>query len=89
MFSIILEQDFWQKRDVVIKMLCEQGIETRPVFYPAHSLPPYINSVAGELFPIAEHLSNNGISLPTWAGLTEDDIDYVCRALLKCRRKLK
>jgi len=87
MFSIVLEPDVWQNRDVVIEMLGEKGIETRPVFYPAHSLPPYINSVAGEAFPVAENLSANGISLPTWAGLTEENIDYVCRALMQCRRK--
>jgi perosamine synthetase len=88
MFSIVLEQEVWQNRDVVIEMLGEQRIETRPVFYPAHSLPPYINSARGEMFPVAENLSANGISLPTWAGLSEDDIDYVCRALQRCKRKV-
>ena len=87
MFNIVLEPDFWHNRDVVIEMLREQGIETRPVFYPAHSLPPYIDSAAGESFPVAENLSGNGISLPTWAGLTEDNIDCVCRALRQCQRK--
>jgi len=87
MFSIVLEPDIWSDRDVVIERLREQGIETRPVFYPAHSMPPYINSVGGETFPVAENLSGNGISLPTWAGLTEDKIDDVCRALQQCRKK--
>jgi perosamine synthetase len=88
MFNVILNQEIWQNRDVVIEMLGKQGIETRPVFYPAHSFPPYINSVGDETFPVAENLSGNGISLPTWAGLTEDDIDYVCRALQKCGKKV-
>jgi len=86
MFSIVLEQDTWSDRDVVMDILREQRIETRPVFYPAHSMPPYINSVGGETFPVAENLSTNGISLPTWAGLTEDDIDHVCNALRQCRK---
>ena len=88
MFNVILKPEIWQSRDVVIEMLGKQGIETRPVFYPAHSFPPYINSAGGEAFPVAENLSGNGISLPTWAGLTEDDIDYVCRALQKCGEKV-
>ncbi len=88
MFSVVLEKELWGKRDVIIKMLGEHGVETRPVFYPAHSLPPYANSVGGEAFPVAENLSGNGISLPTWAGLTENDIDYVCRALKKCRKEV-
>ena len=88
MVSIVLKQDFWHSRDVVIEMLREQGIETRPVFYPAHSFPPYINSAGDETFPVAENLSANGISLPTWAGLTGEEIDYVCRALQECRKKV-
>lgn len=86
MFSIVLEKELWQERDLVMKMLGEQGIETRPVFYPAHSMPPYLPTAAGEAFPVAEHLSANGISLPTWAGLTEADIDRVCRALESCKK---
>jgi perosamine synthetase len=88
MFSVVLEKELWGKRDVIIKMLGEHGVETRPVFYPAHSFPSYIDSVGGESFPVAENLSGGGISLPTWAGLTEDDIDYVCRAVRLCRLKV-
>lgn len=88
MFSIVLEPDFWLARDSIIETLGKQGIETRPLFYPAHSLPPYINSVGGEKFPVADHLSAHGLSLPTWAGLTENDADEVCRALLECRKKV-
>lgn len=86
MFSIVLQTEFWQNRDAVIEILAEQGIETRPLFYPAHSMPPYIESVSGETFPVAENLSRNGLSLPTWAGLTESQIDFVCDNLKKCRK---
>jgi len=86
MFSITLDPEKWQNRDLVIERLDEQGIETRPLFYPAHTFPPYFRFSQGEKFPVAEKLSSNGISLPTWAGLTEEDIDYVCRTLEKCRK---
>jgi perosamine synthetase len=86
MFSIVLQTEFWQNRDAVIEILAEQGIETRPLFYPAHTMPPYIDSVNGETFPVAENLSRNGLSLPTWAGLTEDQIDFVCNTLAKCKQ---
>lgn len=86
MFNVVLEPEMWESRDAVIQILAEQGIETRPVFYPVHSLPPYADSVGTqEEFSVAENLSRNGISLPTWAGLTEDNIDKICRALEKCR----
>ncbi len=86
MFSIVMQPGVWQSRGFVIEKMGEQGIETRPVFYPAHSLPPYLDFARGEKFPVAENLFANGISLPTWAGLTEQNIDDVCRALQKCQR---
>ena len=86
MFSIVLEPEFWSERDTVIEKLSEENIETRPLFYPAHSFPSYIKSVGEEKFPIAEKLSADGLSLPTWAELTGNEIDYVCRALLRCRK---
>ncbi|HEX8734986.1 MAG TPA: DegT/DnrJ/EryC1/StrS family aminotransferase [Pyrinomonadaceae bacterium] len=87
MFNVILEPNVWAARDEVMKILGEQGIETRPVFYPAHTFPPYAESASGEEFPIAERLSRNGISLPTWAGLKSEDIDYICDCLRKCKIK--
>lgn len=88
MFSVIFDEGIWQERDVIIETLGARGIETRPVFYSAHSMPPYINSVRGHAFPVAEKLSANGISLPTWAGLTENKIDYICHALRQCRKRV-
>ena len=87
MYNVILDPDFWPDRDSVIETLSRNGIETRPVFYPAHSLPPYQNSVGDETFPVAENLARDGISLPTWGGLTDEQIDRVCDALRNCQKK--
>ena len=86
MFNVVLDPEIWHERDSVMDLTAQQGIETRPVFYPAHSMPPYRNHAAGQKFPVAENLAANGISLPTWAGLTEIQIDKVCGALLKGRK---
>lgn len=83
MVSIVLDSEIWRSRDEVMRKLASRGIETRPVFYPAHSMPPYISSVGDEKFPVAENLSANGISLPTWNGLTEKEINYVCDCLIE------
>jgi perosamine synthetase len=85
MFSVVFEPELWQSRDRIVGILSDHGIETRPVFYPAHTFPPYLKFARDESFPVADNLSANGISLPTWTGLTEEDIDHVCRALEKCR----
>lgn len=69
------------ERDRVMARLGDAGIETRPVFYPLHSLPPYVEGHGGRKMPVCERLGASGINLPTWSGLTEDDVAYVCRSV--------
>jgi len=33
---------------------------------------------------VAERLARRGINLPTWAGLTRDDVRYICDSLREC-----
>ena len=59
----------------------ERGIETRPFFYPMHTLPLYQKLAEEADFPVADRLGAGGISLPTWAGLKEEDVGFVGAAL--------
>jgi len=81
MFSVVLDDGILLGRDEVMAALREQGIETRPFFYPMHTLPPYRNLAEKDYFSVAEGLAARGINLPTWAGLQERDVDFVCEAL--------
>ena len=70
-------------RDEVMRRLAEEGIETRPFFYPMHSLPMY-RSVSGEkTYPVADRLSAQGMNLPSYAQLSPEDIEYVCDRLIR------
>jgi len=80
MYTIILRESLMVDRDKVMRDLDEAGIETRPVFWPMHVLPPY-RDTTGEAFPCAEFCSSRGISLPTHGLLTENDMDRVVDAL--------
>ena len=80
MYTIILRESLMVDRDEVMRDLDEVGIETRPVFWPMHVLPPY-RDTTGEAFPRAEFCSSRGISLPTHGLLTENDMDRVVDAL--------
>jgi len=53
-------------------------IETRPLFYPAHTLP---HCKTGDLFPVASSLSARGMNLPSYPGLTREEVETVCRAI--------
>lgn len=59
------------RRDPLMNHLASQGIETRPFFYPAHTLPMYRT---GETFPVAERLGASGINLPSFTTLTREDV---------------
>ena len=80
MYTILLRDQVSKNRDRVMQELDDFGIETRPVFYPLHILPPYHNAAHGS-FPRAELCGARGINLPTYGRLTESDLDRVASAL--------
>jgi dTDP-4-amino-4,6-dideoxygalactose transaminase len=75
MVSVLVDPSL---RDGLMSFLGDRGIETRPFFYPAHTLPMYAR---GESFPVAERLSESGINLPSGPTLTDGEIDFVCEAV--------
>lgn len=50
------------------------GIETRPLFYPSHTLP---HCATNKSFPIAESLASRGINLPSYPSLERKDVEFV------------
>ena len=66
------------KRDMLIQRLLVRGIETRPYFYPMSDMPYMTASDT----PRAHNVSKIGINLPTYIGLTRDDIDRICADLV-------
>ena len=65
-------------RDPLRDHLREKGIETRPLFYPAHTMPMYRQH--GTRYPVAEDLSQRGINLPSWPGLTDEQLKTIVSA---------
>lgn len=66
-------------RDLVIEELREGGIESRPFFFPLSDTPMYQQTNG----PVAARLSACGVNLPTFPGLTNEDIARVSDALLE------
>jgi perosamine synthetase len=69
-------------RDSVMTALLEEGIETRPGFYPFGVMPAY----EAPRLKIAEEVASQVISLPSYPSLTEDEINWICDELLRLRR---
>jgi perosamine synthetase len=78
MYTIFLREGGEKERDAVMQMLDKDGIETRPVFYPMHILPPYKEDA---VYPVADMWAQRGINLPTHQSLTKEDVDRVAKSL--------
>ena len=63
------------RRDAVAEALAAEGIETRPVFYPLHGLPPYAGANAD--CPNAETIGLAGLSLPSGGHVGLADVERI------------
>jgi perosamine synthetase len=78
-FPILINGKSKISRAQLQKTLAEHGVETRRLFFPIH-LQPYLkrysHSLVGSM-PVAESLWNSGMYLPSGAGITLEEVDYV------------
>jgi len=81
MCSILCPND--KVREPLRGHLTRNGIETRPTFYPVHTMPMY--SKKFERHINAEFLGWRGINLPSYPGLKETDIDFIVNAIINFR----
>jgi len=80
--SVVLEEPFPSAEKVAV-MLEGKGIDSRPFFTLLSELPFYDSRGS---FSVSKMLAMRGISLPSGASLKGDEIEFVCKALLECRR---
>jgi len=66
-------------REPLRDALRARGIETRPLFYPVHSMPMY--SSRYQRHPVAEDLGWRGINLPSYPGLDEESVNEICAVI--------
>ena len=79
MCSILLPEA--DRREELRNFLRDQGIETRPLFYPAHQMPMYASRIAGH-FPVAEEISSRGLNLPSYPDLSDEAVKYIANQVL-------
>jgi perosamine synthetase len=81
MYTVLVDDPL--RRDGIMAAMAQDGIETRPIFHPMHTLPPYAEPA--DPYPNAVWAGARGINLPTHGGLTEQDLDRVVESLEKAR----
>jgi perosamine synthetase len=64
-------------RETLMRDLKADGVDSRPYFYPMSDMPMYRRADT----PVAHHISQQGINLPTYFDLTREEVGVVCEAL--------
>lgn len=77
MCSILVDEPV--KRDLLRAELEKAGIETRPLFYPVHTMPMYAQKF--QRHPVAENLGWRDINLPSWPDLRHHQIVDICSVI--------
>ncbi|KEI12870.1 perosamine synthetase [Clostridium novyi B str. ATCC 27606] len=80
LYSILVEDDFKVTRDELIKILSENGIESRPFFMPVHDMPPYVDCLHGSM-NVTNEISAKGINIPSSVSLTKENIEFICSVI--------
>ncbi len=85
-FGIVLGATINSDASDITQQLADQGIGTRPFFWPIHEQPVFRkrNLFAGESYPVAELISRGGFYIPSGLGLSATDLDQVVTALHSC-----
>ena len=78
LFSLRITQSFGTSSKKVITHLKKHGIDARPFFITLPKLPMYQTK---KQFPIADQVSQEGINLPTFVGLTKKQQQLIVRVL--------
>jgi perosamine synthetase len=81
LFTVIIDEEIGWNRFDIIAGLMDRGVEARQIVYPITQLPPYHDPARGHCYPVADRVVDRGIQLPTWCGLSRDDVRYIRESL--------
>lgn len=74
---------FTENAHEVMEKMKADGVESRSVFYPLHKQPCFSKYQYNDAnYDNANKCYETGICLPTWIGLTDEEIDYVSNSLV-------
>jgi perosamine synthetase len=78
--SILLEDKTRPERDEILGKLRGENVHARPGFPQMSRFPVHQQRFPT---PVTQKVSESGISLPSAANLTEEDVDFVCGKLIE------
>ena len=69
---------FTDKRDELVEFLKKHKISTRPVYGEINKTKMYYNE---DIFENSHYVSHNGLFLPSYVTIKDEDIKYICRLI--------
>ena len=78
LYTIALKDPKFGTPKSLALLLKEKGVDSRPIFIPIHTLPPYKGASSNHL-PNTMHLSERGITLPTYPSLSENELEVIIK----------
>lgn len=85
MVTVVIDEKFGLKKEELMVLMSEKGIDCRPFFYPLSSIPAYRDleqaKQARQRNRNAYMISPYGINLPCGMKMTEETVGYVCEVL--------
>lgn len=89
MYGIVLDKSTGFNGETFAKKLAQNGICTRPFFYPLHLQPVFkkLNIKPRGKYPVAERIAKQGLYLPSGLGLKNWQIEKVCQTIKKLLKK--
>ena len=84
-FGVLLNKDFKKDAKEIIEKLRNEGIETRPFFYPLHNQPAFKDLELNDNIkrPVSEYLYEKGFYIPTGLNLKDEDLEYISSKIIK------
>ena len=80
MYGVVLDPSTGMDAAEFAQQLAGEGVMTRPFFLGMHEQPVFhdMGLFQGEHYPVTEHISRQGLYLPSGMTLTEAQIEKVC-----------
>ena len=87
LYTILIKNFNEKKRNLLIESLKNNGIETRPGFYPLNIMPGYKKFSRGQ-YKVSHFVSSKTISLPSSPNLKKNEINRIVNIFYKNLTKL-
>ncbi|MBK0382077.1 aminotransferase class V-fold PLP-dependent enzyme [Pedobacter sp. SD-b] len=81
LYTFLIKESSKFNREELAERLAKNGIETRPTFYPMHSMPIYAKYGRKEDLKNSIYISETGLSLPSYADITMEELENVTAAI--------